>query len=234
MHRSSRRAFAPAVVSLLALLANAADASVVSFGWSGSVKSITPAFAAALPPGSGLVVGAPAYVRYDFESTTVDQNAATSTGNFAGALRSFTLQTSSFAFTQHTGGPVNTINVFEDPLFGFYEPVTTVDPSSPLATFPSLRGEVLFIPTTPSQIPSDALLLTIPDPTQWATASSAILDPNGSVVLELDLGAVCTGSCQPRWPQAVPTLALDGRAVLVGMLLATAWLASQPATRSIR
>ena len=109
---------------MVAAWAGASSAAVIKFGWSGTVSSLAPAFAAALPAGSSIAVGAPAFVRFDFESTTPDQNAATNTGNYPGALRSYTLQFGTFAFTQQVGGPVNTINTFSDPIFGFYEPIT--------------------------------------------------------------------------------------------------------------
>jgi hypothetical protein len=205
----------------LALCDEAAHAAVLQFGW-----TVDPIFAAALPAGSNVAVGSQVFVRYTFESTTPDQNPATSTGDYAGALTSFTVQFDTLAFTQQVGGATNTINVLSDAIFGFYEPVTTVDPSQSLPGFPSLRADVLFIPAVPAQLSSDAMLLTVPDPAQWADASSAILDPVGNVLLEARLETVCVGTCQPAWPSVVPSLAPIVCAVLAGsLIIAGGWAA---------
>jgi hypothetical protein len=208
------RAILAAVLSS-AVLAGNAHAETLEFGWSGTVSAVDPAFAAALPAGSGITLGSPAFVRFHFESTTPDQDPSTTAGDYAGALTSFRLQVGSLEFTQQLEAPSNSIVVVSDPLFAFYEPQTSIDPSSPISGFPDLRGDVLFIPNTVEQIPDDSLFLTPPDPPLWSTASSAVLDPGGAVLLDVQLDAICVGACQPPDLGApVPALGGYGLALL--------------------
>jgi hypothetical protein len=199
----------------------AASAEVLEFGWSGTVSSLDPSFVAALPAGSGVTLGSQAWARFEFESTTPDSDPSLSTGDYVGALISFRLRVGSIEFTQQTENPSNSIIVFSDPLFGFYEPQTTADASSPIQGFPDLKADVLFIPVSPTQIPDDSLVLTIPDPVDWSTASSAVLDPNGAVLLDVQLEAICVGPCQSSggpWP--VPTIDPQIVIILLTVLIA--------------
>jgi hypothetical protein len=178
------------------LLATSAQAEIREFGWYGTVRQIDPAFAASLPAGSNVVVGSPALVRYEFETTTTDQDPTTNGGNYVGALTSFSIRIGTLGFTRRLGGASNSISILADSFFRFYEAVTTVDPSSPIANIPELRGDVFFEPQLPTQIASDDLLLTVPDPDAWSTAASGLLNPTGAALLDIDLLAVCVGTCQ--------------------------------------
>lgn len=179
-------------------IAGSAAAEIIEFAWSGTVSSVDPDFAAALPAGSGVALGAEAFVRVEFESTTPDQDPSESTGDYIGAITSFALRAGSLVFTQQVAAPSNSIVVFSDPLFGFYEPLTTVDPSTPIAGFPELTGDVFFVPLSTQQIPDDSLLLTIPDPVEWRTAASGVLDSTGAVLLDVKLDAIALPEPDPR------------------------------------
>jgi hypothetical protein len=180
----------------------------IVFAWSGTVSSVDPDFAAALPADSGVIPGADAFVRFEFESTTPDQDPSESAGDYVGAITSFALRAGSLIFVQRIDAPANTIVIVSDPLFGFYEPLTTVDPSTPIAGFQDLKGDVFFIPISTQQIPDDSLLLTIPDPVEWSTAASGVLDPAGAVLLDVRLDATAL-------PEPDPRLALIGGSALL-------------------
>lgn len=211
----------------IVLLAVSARAEIREFGWYGTVRQIAPDFASALPPEANVAVAHPAFVRYAFETTTPDQDPTPTGGNYVGALTSFTIRIGDYGFTQRVAGPSNAIMVLADSFFRFYEAVTSVDPPSPIPGHPDLRGDVLFEPRTPSQIPSGDLILTVPDPDDWSTASSAFLSPIGEVLLEVDLVAICIGTCQP-----VPEPA-SGLAWAVGLVSLAGWGRRRGRRRSI-
>lgn len=214
---SQRLRTAIAALSTTLLLAVSAHAEVLEFGWYGTVAQIDPTFASALPIGSNILVGSPTFVRYEFETTTPDQDLTTTGGNYIGALTSFTIRIGTFSFTKRIGGASNTILLLAETFFRFYESVTSVDPSSPIPSYPDLRGDVLFEPSMPVQISNDDLLLTVPDPDLWATASSGVLSPSGAVLLDVDLLAVCVGSCQTV-PEPVSALGMaSGSLLLIGL-----------------
>jgi len=231
--RTGRAALAVVLTAMFTGLGPAAGAraEILEFGWSGTVLSVDPAFASELPVNSGIGPGSSAFVRFEFESTTPDQDPSLSTGDYVGSITSFTLQIGSFAFTQQTGAALNSIIVFSDAVFGFYEPQTSVAPSTPIAGFADLRSDVFFTPFTPSQILDDSLFLAIPDPPDWSTAVSGVLDPTGSVLVEVRLDAICVDACQPPDPTAVPTLHGIGLVTIVGAMLVVGCLALARATR---
>jgi hypothetical protein len=210
-----RVAIATSWTSLLLVVPSHAE--IREFGWYGTVGQMDPAFASALPPGANIAVGSPAFVRYEFETTTPDLDLTPTAGDYVGALTSFTTRIGSFAFTQRIGGPANSIVTLADSLFRFYESVTSVDPSLSIPTYPDLRGDVLFEPITPVQIPNDDLLLTVPDPDAWSTASSGVLGPTGTVLLDIDLVAICVGSCQPVPEPTSPLAVTSGALMTIGL-----------------
>ena len=199
------------------LLVASAHAEIREFGWYGTVGRIDPAFAGALPLGSNIAVGSPAFVRFEFETTTPDRDPTPNGGDYTGALTSFTTRIGSFTFAKRVGGPANSIVILSDAFFRFYEPLTSVDPSSPIPTYPDLRGDVLFEPNTPVQLSNDDLLVTVPDPDVWRTASSGVLGPSGTVLLDIDLVAICVGSCQPVPEPASALMVAIGALLLVGV-----------------
>ena len=216
--RSHRLRVAVAAYWTSLLIVASAHAEIREFGWYGTVGRLDPAFASALPLGANIAVGSPAFVRFEFETTTPDQDATPNGGNYVGALTSFTTRIGSFTFTKRVGGPANTIVILADSFFRFYEPLTSVDPSSPIPTYPDLRGDVLFEPNTPVQIPNDDLLLAVPDPDVWRTASSGVLGPTGTVLIDIDLVAICVGSCQPVPEPASALMVATGALLLVGLV----------------
>ncbi len=79
-------------VAVAAMAPRAGWAAEIEFGWSGTVSSVDPGLAAALPPGSGIEPGATAFVAFVFESTTPDADPLPTTGDYQGALLSWTLR----------------------------------------------------------------------------------------------------------------------------------------------
>jgi len=154
------------------------------------------------------------------------RDPSASTGDYVGAITSFTLQVGDFYLTQQVSPSANSIIVFTDPLFGFYEPLTSVDPSAPLSGLGDLRGDVFFVPVSTTQILDDSLFLTPPDPAAWSSASAGLLDSMGGVLLDVQLDAICTGVCQPPLPAPnVPLLGRTRVGLLLGVLLVAGTLA---------
>jgi hypothetical protein len=71
MMKLIQRLFCTVAVALL-LVASPAFAAEIEAGYKGTVRALDAGFAATLPPGSPIQVGAPVTINYTFESTTAD------------------------------------------------------------------------------------------------------------------------------------------------------------------
>jgi len=194
------------VAALAVLIAVAwpglAAAAQVEFGWSGTVTSVNPAFAAALPPGSGISVGAQAWVVYVFESTTPDASPGDPMlGDYQGALVSYRLQVGGLVFSRAPGTLPNEIVVVPQTGFESYQALSAVDASQPIPGFSVLDSDVFFISQMGGGIlTGDSLPLTPFDPLAWDLATTGLTDGASTTLLDVELGAVCLGVCQPSTP----------------------------------
>lgn len=213
--------------AVLALPFESASAAEIEFGWSGTVINVEAGFAAALPPGSGVTVGAPVFVKYVFESTTPDIDISGTLGDYPNALVSWSLQVGDFIFTQDAGGATNEIDVVLQMGLVIYEAIESVVASPPIPGQTNLESDVFFLSLTSGQLPNDSLPLVQSelDPTDpgWDIASTGILDGAGTLLIEADLDAICTGACQPPLPVTVPSGGGTGLVVVLG---AIGWLAA--------
>ena len=212
---------------VLAQSVESASAAEIEFGWSGTVTTIEAGFAAALPPGSGITVGAPVFVKYVFESTTPDLEASGTVGDYQNALVSWSLQVGDYTFTQDAGGATNEIDVVLQLGLNIYEAIESVVASPPIPGQSNLESDVFFLSLASGQLANDSLPLSQSelDPTDagWDIAATGILAATGTLLFDVDLDAICTGACQP--PFAVPVPSGVGRGLVVA-LCALGWLAA--------
>lgn len=215
-----QRLLACGIALALATAAGPGRAAEVEFGWTGTVTAVDPTLAAALPPGSGIEVGADIWVNYVFESTTSDGNSDPTVGEYPGALLNWNVYIGNYWFRHDASGSTNIIGILllNDPYGGdvtVYEPVDSVISRPPLPGLPTLESDVFFLHYTSDKLPNDNLPLTPLVPSSWDQAYGGIFDASGPTkVIDFDLVAVCTGSCQPAQP--VP---LGAGAALSGTLL---------------
>ena len=207
------------------LVAGPSTAAEVEFGWTGTVTSVDPGLAAALPPGSGIQAGATAWGSYRFESTTPDANPVDPTdGDYQGALVGWTLQVGTYLFTHGPAGPTNEIGVFLDPLLTTYGPIDSVIATPALPGAPTLEADVFFLSLTGGQLPDDSLLLSPPDPADWDVASAGVFEVGVGQLIDIDLDATCLGPCAvpvPVLPWAAGGLAVSLLLGAVGGLISS-------------
>ncbi len=136
------------VVLALILLSGSSWAAEIEFGYKGTVTAVDASFAASLPPGSGVLVGAPIWVTYSFESTTSDSDPGSSLGSYVNTIQSWTLYVGDYTFTHDAAGATNEISVLFEFGAAIYESVDSV-----LAT-PSIPGQSRWDPPLPVQSPA--------------------------------------------------------------------------------
>ena len=210
MLSGTRGLVAALAVSIAVAWPGLAAAAQVEFGWSGTVTSVNPAFAAALPPGSGISVGTPAWVVYVFESTTPDLSPGDPMlGDYQGALASYRLQVGSLVFSRTPGSPPNEIVVLPQTGLESYQALSAVDASQPIAGFSVLDSDVFFISQMGGGIlAGDSLPVTPLDPLAWDVATTGLTDGASTTLLDIELGAICLGACQPSAPPSPVPLGL--------------------------
>lgn len=182
------------LAAAFALSAERASAVEIEFGWSGTVAEVEAGLAAALPPGSGVTVGAPVFVRYTFESTTPDSHELPMLGDYQDAVVSWSLQVGDYVFTQDGALSTNQIVVLFEFGLVIYEAVDSVVASPPLPGQSNLESDVFFLSFNSSQLLNDDLPLSQLDldPTDigWDTAAAGILDGMGTILIDVDLDAI--------------------------------------------
>lgn len=204
------------VVLISILLAGPSWAAEIEFGYKGTVTVVDASFAASLPPGSGVVVGAPIWVTYSFESTTPDSDPDSSLGSYVDAIQSWTLYVGDYTFTHDPGGAVNEISVLFEFGATIYESVDGVQATPSIPGQSSLESDVLFVGLL-SPLADDSLPVTQPDPASpdWGQADAGLFDGAGTTLIDIDLTEICSSPCAPT-AQSVP---LGGSGVLALMLL---------------
>ncbi len=182
------------LAAAFALSAERASAVEIEFGWSGTVAEVEAGLAAALPPGSGVTVGAPVFVRYTFESTTPDSDGLPMLGDYQNAVVRWSLQVGDYVFTQDAAPLINQILVLFEFGLVIYEAVDSVVASPPLPGQSNLESDVFFLSFNSGQLPSDDLPLSQldldPTDTGWDTAAAGILDGMGTILIDVDLDAI--------------------------------------------
>jgi hypothetical protein len=198
-------------------------AAEIEFGWQGTVTAVDASLAAALPPGSGIEVGADAWVKYVFESTTPDADSDPTVGDYQGALVSWTTRVGGYTFRHDPAGSKNAIGIaIIDDFFGpttLYEPVDSVISTPPLPGSPTPFGEVFFIDYSANKLPDDSLPTAPLEPGTWDESATGIFDAGCTgcdPLIDINLTAVCLGSCQPSLqPPDVPLGAAGGLSALL-------------------
>ena len=208
-----------AVVLALWTVPTPALAAEVEFGWTGSVATVDPSFAAALPPDSGLAPGATVWVSYVFDDTVPDANPGDATvGEYPNALVAYTLQVGNLVFRHTPGGSPNTIGVYPQAGFESYQALNSVTASPAVPGYANLDSDVFFGSQQSGLLPDDSLPLSPLDPPQWEIATTGLTDGGSTTLFDADLTSICVGACQPTPPPApVP---LDERWPLAVLILA--------------
>jgi hypothetical protein len=206
-----------AVVGAIVIATTSASAAIIQVGYEGVIQNVDAGLAAALPPGTPLVIGAPVVVNYDFESTTADTDALTTSGVYTGALTGFTLMVGGQVFSHEVAGVKNEIDVLVDLLLTIYQPVDSVISSPALPGYAVLEADVIFIAAQGGGLADDSLPLVSPDPLDpnWPTSEAAIYDDMHNLLIDINLTSKCVGACAlPAAP--VP---IGGAPVLVAVML---------------
>jgi hypothetical protein len=194
------------VTMALLLVASPGLAAVIEVGYEGTIQGLDAGFAATLPPGSPIYVGAPVIINYAFESTTSDTDASDTSGIYSGAITSFTIYVGAQVFDHDAGGAFNEIDVFLEGLLTIYQPVDSVIASPPLPGFPVLEADVIFVSVAGSPLPDDSLPLDLPDPadTAWDSAEAGISDDVKTLLIDIELTSKCSGACAVPTPGPAP------------------------------
>lgn len=207
-----------------------AGAAEIEFGYRGTVTAVDASFAASLPPGSGIHVGAPIWVTYTFESTTPDSDPDPALGSYAGAIQDWTLYVGDYTFTHDPGGSVNEISVLFEFAVTIYESVDSVLATPSIPGQSSLESDVLFVGLEP--LADDSLPTTQPDPQDpdWGQSDAGLFDGAGTTLIDIDLTQTCSGACAPPiLPENVP---IGGSGILALLLLSAGlWCSSSGRAR---
>ncbi len=221
------------VVALLLAFAGASSAALVEISYTGSVAELEPTFEAGLPPGTGIVVGAPVVVTYEFETTTADTEPQADTGIYSGAVSSWTMQIGSYIFTQKAGGSRNEIDILFDMGLIIFEPITSVTSSPTIAGQSNLESDIFFmsVDTQSPPLADDSLPAVAQDPLDaaWTDSRAGLLDGSGVTLIDIDLDAICTVGCALPTP-SVP-LGVAGPLALTLTFLGSSVLARSSVAR---